>query len=156
MRPAVAGGGAGDVDVPIARQCVDIDAPPEAVMRVLCDFAAYPRFVPDMEESVVLREDPPRWTVRFALRIIRRLEYTLLLHREDDLHLRWSLVEGAFRANSGGWSLEPLNGGARTRATYTLDIDLGMFIPGSVLNSLLHQNLPAMLAAFKARVETAA
>jgi ribosome-associated toxin RatA of RatAB toxin-antitoxin module len=139
--------------VPFAQRTVEVDVPPAALWTVISDFASYPRFLPDMVEATVLRAEPDRWTVRFAVRIIRRLEYTLLLVRESETRLTWSLVEGTFKANTGSWALEPLDGGARTRATYALDLDLGMFVPGSVLKTLLEQNLPATLAAFKARAE---
>jgi len=122
-------------------------------MGVICDFGSYPRFLPDMEEATVLRAEPARWSVRYAIRIIRRVEYTLDHVQEGDTLLRWQLVEGAFKSNSGRWELEPLDGGTRTRATYFLEIDLGMFVPGSVLKTLLEQNLPATLAAFKRRAE---
>lgn len=139
--------------MPVAQRSIEIDVPPAALMRVICDFAAYPRFLPDMVDVTVLRAEPTRWTVKYALRIIRRVEYTLDHVREGDTRLRWALVEGAFKSNNGGWELEPLDGGTRTRATYTLDIDIGMFVPGSVLKTLLEQNLPATLAAFKRRAE---
>ncbi len=144
--------------MPIAQRSIVIDVPPSVLMGVICDFGAYPRFLPDMEDATVLRSEPAsspkRWTVRYAIRIIRRVEYTLDHVREGDTRLRWALVEGAFKSNNGSWELEPLDGGARTRATYTLEIDLGMFVPGSVLKTLLEQNLPATLEAFKRRAET--
>jgi ribosome-associated toxin RatA of RatAB toxin-antitoxin module len=139
--------------MPVVQRSIEIDVPPAALMRVICDFAAYPRFLPDMVEATVLRAEPTRWTVKYAVRIIRRVEYTLDHVREGDTRLRWALVEGAFKSNNGGWELEPLDDGTRTRATYTLDIDIGMFVPGSVLKTLLEQNLPATLAGFKARAE---
>ena len=139
--------------MPCAKSTLDIQVPPSVLMGVITDFAQYPNFLPDMEEATLLRVDPDVWTVRFAIRIIRRIEYTLELHRTGDTGLRWALVEGAFKANSGGWELAPIDGGAGTRATYTLELDLGMFVPGSVLKTLLEHNLPATLLAFKARAE---
>jgi len=124
-------------------------------MAVITDFAAYPEFLPEMMESTVLSAAPGEWTVRFAVRIIRRIEYTLRLVQESDTRLRWSLVSGMFQANSGGWELSPLDGGARTRAAYELDLDVGMFVPGSVMKTLVEVNLPATLSAFKARAESA-
>lgn len=141
--------------MPVARRSVEIRVPPARLMDVICDFGAYTRFVPDMIESTVLRSGEGEWTVKFALSFIRRVEYTLLLRREGDLRLTWSLVEGHFKANSGSWELEPLDGGVATRATYTLDLDLGMFVPGSVLKTLVEHNLPAMLEAFRVRAEAA-
>jgi ribosome-associated toxin RatA of RatAB toxin-antitoxin module len=138
--------------MPAVRRDVLVDVPPAALMAVLCDFAAYSTFLPDMEESTVLRDEGSRWTVRFAVRIIRRIEYTLLLERHGDDRLTWSYVGGAFKANSGGWTLTEEAPG-RTRAVYDLDLDLGMFVPGSVVRTLLDHNLPATLQAFKHRAE---
>ncbi|MFZ5481849.1 MAG: type II toxin-antitoxin system RatA family toxin [Myxococcota bacterium] len=139
--------------MPTARRSIDVDVPPAALMRVITDFASYPRFLTDMEEATVLRSEPGDWTVKFAVRIIRRIEYTLRLRQLSETRLRWSLVEGAFKSNDGGWELDALDGGTRTRATYELSIDLGMFVPGSVLKTLLEHNLPATLEAFKRRAE---
>ena len=143
--------------MPVARAQVEVDVPPAQLMRVVTDFASYPAFLPAMEEASVLAhvDEGTRasWTVRFAVRVVRRLGYTLRLEREGDLRLRWSLLEGAFKSNEGGWVLEPLDGGARTRATYEVDLDVGMFVPGSVMKSVVEQDLPRTLAAFKARAE---
>jgi ribosome-associated toxin RatA of RatAB toxin-antitoxin module len=141
--------------MPTAQRTIDIDVTPEQLMGVLVDFPNYPRFLADMEEAVVLRSeaDGAVLTVKFSVRIIRRLSYTLRLERDGVRSLRWTLVEGAFRSNNGGWDLEPIAGGTRTRATYMLDVDPGMFVPGSVTKTLLEHNLPATLSAFKARAE---
>ena len=121
-------------------------------MSVITDFARYPEFLADMEEAVVVESAPRVWTVRFAVRIIRRIPYTLRLVQESDLSLTWSLVEGMFRANNGRWELAPIPSG--TRATYTLDLDIGVFVPGSVMKTLLGKNLPGTLEAFKKRAES--
>lgn len=142
--------------MPVAQTTIEIDATPAQMMAVITDFAQYPRFVADMQEAVLLRQDTGEWVVRFVIKVIRRIEYTLRLVREDDLHLTWTMVEGAFKSNNGGWVLEPLDGGTRTRATYTLELDIGTFIPGSVLKTLLEHNLPATMAAFKQRAEAIA
>lgn len=139
--------------MPSAKSEFDIRVPPSVLMGVITDFAQYPSFLPDMEEATVLRVDGNVWTVRFAVRIVRRMDYTLELSRTGDTGLAWALVEGAFKLNSGSWELAPIDDGAGTRATYTLELDLGMFVPGSVLKTLLEQNLPATLQAFKVRAE---
>lgn len=123
-------------------------------MAVILDFPRYPQFLPEMSEATVIRHEGDEWVVRYVVHVIRRLEYTLRLVRHDDHSLTWSLVEGVFKSNSGGWTLEPLDEGRRTRATYTLDLDVGMFVPGSVMKTLVGRNLPATLRAFKARAES--
>jgi ribosome-associated toxin RatA of RatAB toxin-antitoxin module len=63
------------------------------------------------------------------------------------------MLEGSFKSNEGGWTLEPIDGGRRTRATYEVDLDVGMFVPGSVMKTIVEQDLPRTLAAFKGRAE---
>lgn len=139
--------------MPAARQSIEMDVAPAALMAVITDFPAYPRFLPEMLEATVLRREGDVWVVRFAVRVVRRLEYTLRLHKESDTRLRWTLVEGAFKGNDGGWDLTPLGDGSRTRADYFIDLEIGMFVPGSVLKTLIETSLPATLAAFKKEVE---
>ncbi len=139
--------------MPAASKSVEVNATPERLMSVITDFTRYPRFLPEMEEATLIRREGDVWTVKFAVRIVRKLEYTLRLEKQSDVKLRWTLVEGAFKANNGGWDLVALDGGTRTRATYTIDLDIGMFVPGSVLKTVLEHNLPSTLAAFKAQAE---
>jgi ribosome-associated toxin RatA of RatAB toxin-antitoxin module len=139
--------------MPAQTLTVDIDASPERVMEVITDFRAYPDFLPEMEAVQLLRESEDEWEVRFAVRVIRRLTYTLRLARGGPLKLEWSLIEGAFKANDGSWTLEELDEGARTRATYGIDLQVGMFVPGNIVRSLTERSLPETLARFKAEAE---
>lgn len=140
--------------MPAAESSVEVNVPPAALMAVITDFARYPEFLPEMVEATVLSHTDRVWTVRFAVRVIRKLEYTLKLVQDTDLSLSWTLVDGVFRSNNGGWTLEALAGGTRTRAAYRIDLDVGMFVPGSVLKTLVGQSLPATLEAFRKRAES--
>jgi ribosome-associated toxin RatA of RatAB toxin-antitoxin module len=137
--------------MPAARRTIEVSVPPEKLMALVTDFAAYPRFLPEMEEATILRRDGDVWVVRFAIRVVRRLEYTLRLEKHTPTRLRWSLVEGAFKANNGGWDLTATPAG--TSAEYHIDLDVGMFVPGSVMKTLVETSLPATLAAFKKEAE---
>lgn len=142
--------------MPAARISFEVDVPPSVLMGVITDFVSYPQFVADMPEAVLLRRDGEEWTVQFAVIVIRRLEYTLRLVRHNGLSLSWTLVEGVFKANSGGWELEALDGGTRTRANYHVELELEMFVPGSVMKTLIERNLPATMDSFKRRAEALA
>ncbi len=146
--------------MPAATSTIEINVPPAVLMAVITDFEAYPSFVTDMQSARVLSHDVGEgrevWNVAFSLNMIRKLSYTLRLERRGLESVRWSLAEGSFRTNEGGWTLVPLDSGARTRATYEVDLDVGMFIPGSVMKTLIQHNLPSTLAAFKARAEARA
>ena len=133
---------------------IEVDVSPAAFMAVLVDFAQYPNFLPWMKSAEVLRrEGSDVWEVRFGIEVIRHLDYTLRLERADHVSLRWSLVEGVFRTNDGTWTLAPIDEGRRTRARYEIDLQVGSFVPGNVLRSLVGRDLPDLLSRFRAEAE---
>jgi coenzyme Q-binding protein COQ10 len=137
--------------MPSATRTVEIDAPPSAVMGVITDFESYPSFLPDMKEARILRHSEHEWDVAFALALIRDLHYTLRLVQSSPLSIRWSLVDGAFQANDGRWELQPRGQG--TFASYTISIQVGTFLPGSIVKGLVERSLPDTLSHFKAEAE---
>ena len=137
--------------MPAAVQTIDVGVAPAALMAVLVDFEHYPDFLDDIVATRILRRHGDVWEVAFEIEVIRTLRYTLRLERHGDERLSWSLVEGLFHQNDGSWTLEPTEAG--TRATYRIDLKTGMFVPGSLLTSLVGTNLPDMLQRFKDRAE---
>lgn len=137
-------------------QSIDIAVPPARVYALIVDFARYPGFVPNQTAVEVIEADPAahRWQARFELSVARRLRYTLDLRGEPERGLTWDLVEGdGMKQNTGGWTLEPLDGGKRTRATYRLAIELDLFVPRTVTKALIERTLPATLEAFRDEAE---
>lgn len=135
-----------------AERTIDIRAPSARVLEVITDFARYPEFVPFMEKTEVLAASDGRWRVRFTLNLIRRVRYVLDLTRIDDSGLTWTLVDGPFRRNDGGWRLEAL-GSDRTRATYFIDVSISGWLPAMVERRLVAESLPATLDAFRTEAE---
>lgn len=133
-----------------ARREIDIPVSPAQLMAVLTDFAAYPRFLPWLHATEILghergeTDQREAWEVRFQLELIRPLTYTLRLERQGQARLSWSLVEGVLRANDGSWTLEPLDSGG-TRATYELDLQVGSYVPGNILEGLRQRELGELL-----------
>jgi len=138
--------------MPAAAHEIEFAAPPGAVMEVLVDFERYPEFLPEMRAARVLRRDDHSWEVAFTLELIRRVQYTLRLERDGESSLRWSMVEGIFRSNDGAWRLAP-QGADATVARYEIDLDPGLYLPGSFVQTLVTRLLPEMLGRFKARIE---
>ena len=138
--------------MPSARQSITIQAASSEVMSLITDFAAYPDFLPEMESTEVLHTEPGAWEVRFTIKVIRQLSYTLRLVQEGPLALSWSLLEGVFRSNDGGWTLVGLEDGT-TQANYWIDVQMGMFVPGNIVHSLVDRGLPQTLSRFKEEAE---
>ncbi len=134
-------------------QSLVVNVPRTDFYEVIRDYESYPAFLPDMEEVRVLVRDGDTVDVHFTLNLIKRIRYVLrLVERPAEFGLDWTLVEGMFKRNEGGWTLEELPGG-KTRASYTIEVSVGVFLPGSLVNKLVGQTLPATLAAFKRRAE---
>ena len=127
---------------------IEIAAPVSVVQEVIWDFASYPEFVPHMERAQILQTNEDEKRVRFTVNILRRLSYTLDLRSTSGKGLVWSLVEGPFQRNEGGWTLQPL-GPDRTRATYHIDVSLNAFTPRFIEDRLITQSLPENLKAFR-------
>ena len=142
--------------MPSASTTVDIDVSPEKMLSVITDFAAYPSFIPEMKEADIVKSADDTWDVCFKIHVIRSLEYTLRLVQRSPTHIEWSLVSGVFKSNNGSWKLVPIRDGAGTRATYSVDISVGMFIPKTVVKNLVGKSLPSMLGQFKRRAESLA
>jgi len=141
--------------MPGATQSIDIDAPRELVFGVIVDYDRYGEFVPHLKKSRVKERGPGYAVVEMRVDLVREVTYTLRIAEDAPRATRWQLVEGPFKRNDGGWDLEDLGGG-RTRASYRIDIDLGLFVPKAIVDKAVGQSLPANLQAFKARSEQVA
>ena len=140
--------------MPSATREIEIDVTPEELMGVITDFESYPEFIPEMVSARIVRQHGDTWEVAFGIHVVRRLDYTLKLIRVSPTRIEWKLVSGVFKSNEGSWNLIALEGGTRTHAEYSVDIQVGMFLPGSLVRSLVGKTLPAMLAKFKDRAES--
>lgn len=139
--------------MPSARHEVDINVTAEQMMSVISDFESYPRFLPEMDSCDVLSSGDGQWDVRFTVKVVKRIRYTLRLKRLDEFRVRWSLVEGAFKVNNGGWDLTPSEDGSSIHAAYFIDLQVGMFVPGSIMRTLVERTLPDTVTRFKAEAE---
>ncbi len=132
---------------------VIIDCSRDDFYSVILDYETYPEFLPDMEDVRVVARDGRTVDVHFTLNLVKQLRYILRLVESPDRYgLDWTLLEGPFKKNAGGWQLEEAEGG-RTHASYTIEVSVGVFLPGTLVNKLVGQTLPATLKAFKERAE---
>lgn len=137
----------------VSREVV-FDVPIETAYAVITDFAQYPKFLKDIRTIRVLKSTKTGAEIYFKLTVFKEIEYVLKFTLKAPTSVTWTLQSGdAFRKNSGSWKLKTLGKDA-TEATYTLDVELGLFMPGMISKMLVANSLPATLNAFKKRIES--
>ena len=92
--------------------------------------------------------------VDYTIQVSKRIQYQLKFVEERPNRLTWSLSSPGklIAENNGSWELEAIDG-ARTRATYTLDVKPRVFVPRAVITRLTTITLPSLLKQFKAEAE---
>lgn len=106
-----------------------INATPEAIMDVIADFDAYPKWAMAVKQAEVITpgSDGRAERVRFRLDAgVVKDEYELAyVWAEDGLAVRWELVKGQMqKAQHGSYVLEPT--GESTKVTYSLTVELAI------------------------------
>lgn len=137
-----------------AEKSIEINAPIETVYAIITDYAKYPEFLDDVKAVKVLSQGGGAARIEQTLSLVKEVTMTLKLTEVPNTSVSW-VTEGGSRflkKNDGGWKLEDLGGG-RTRATYGLDVEVGVWVPKKIVDSLTGSTLPKTLEAFKARAE---
>ncbi|MBI2338889.1 MAG: SRPBCC family protein [Deltaproteobacteria bacterium] len=136
-----------------ASESIEINASPKECYDVITDYGRYPEFLTESKNVVVEKKSGHTAEVTFTLDLIKKFSYTLKMVGKPPHTVAWSFVRGALmKRNDGEWTLEK-SGNGTTRATYSIDIDLGLFVPGAISRMLIGSNLPGMLKSFKKRIE---
>ncbi len=139
--------------MPAASRSVVIDAPPDRVFDVIVDYDRYADVLPEVKEARSRNRRGNEVDVDYGIDVVKRIHYTLHHVEERPRSVRWTFVKGeVMRDNRGSWTLEPTPDGM-TRATYTIEVGVGLLVPRSIVNALVDQSLPKLLEAFKKRSE---
>ncbi len=139
--------------MPAAQESIIINVPKEKFFEVIVDFEKYPEFIPEMKDARVVEHNGNEYVVDFTVVMIKKVEYRLKLVAHPYEKLEWEHVKGFFKKNSGYWLLEEL-GPEKIKATYYVEVEMGMLIPKKLVNELTQKSLPGMLKRFKERAES--
>lgn len=126
----------------------------DALFKVITDYEKYPEFVSGVKKAKLQSRSGSVAKVQYLIDLMKEIDYTLD-HLEDAAagKVTWKLVSSAlFKKNNGGWTLKSVGPG-KTEATYSVEIEFGIPVPGFVLNQLIKSTLPAMMKGFEKRVK---
>ena len=132
-----------------------VNAPTDAVMRVIGDYESYPRWQPEILEAQVLETDDEgrghlvRYRVDakvFTAAYVLRYAYT-------DTTIRWELAESdQLRKLDGAYELAPVDA-ERTDVSYQLEVVPTMRMPGMLRRQAAKRIVDGALRGLKQRVE---
>ena len=139
-------------------QSIVINASPDQVAAVICDFTRYPEWVSATKSVEVLEEyeDGYASQVRFDLDAgLVSDEYTLAYEYAEDIsRIEWHLVEPSRmqKAQDGSYDLVD-NGDGSVTVTYTLSVDLAIGMLGMFKRKAEKVIMDTALTELKRRVE---
>ena len=146
----------------------DIEAPPAVVRDVLLDYDHASKVTDNVAESRVLQKSDREIVV------YQRLKLPVISDRDFTLHTTWGQRgaaltmqfavdnsrgpeprDGLVRLSTlqGGWSLEPIRGGAATHARYRVQIDLAGSVPKWMVSGGAVKNLPKVFEGLRREVK---
>ena len=137
----------------------EIEASIEHVFEVAADVENSPEWQPEIKKAEVVERDPDGRQVLVHTETdakVRRLNAILRFSYTEPTGLSWSQEEGDLKSIEGSWVLEDLGDG-RTRATYSMTVDLGrmlgMVIRGPLVDLMRAQLIESMPGKLKAFIE---
>jgi carbon monoxide dehydrogenase subunit G len=129
----------------------DIDAPLEHVWGLVADVETAPQWQGGLKAIRAIERDSDGRAVLCESESdakVRTLKSTVRFTYGGPTQLRWRQEKGEMKSVDGSWNLEDLGGG-RTRATYSLEVDLGRML-GMVIRGPLVDVLRGMLVNARA------
>ena len=134
-------------------QTILIKSPIQKVYEAVVDFESYPQFLTDVKSAKIALIDDKEMEVTFKLSLIKEITYTLLFELDPPQGVYWKLKTGdMMKANTGSWKLK-MKSDNLTEATYSIDIEFGLWVPKAITQTLIEKSLPQTLSRFKKRAE---
>lgn len=150
-----------------ARVVADVNAPALAARNVIADHDRAPGTLPNVAETrLVAREGNVAWVYeRVYVPVLKDRDYTTRVVEEraadgsGGYRIRFDGAaergppprSGVVRIEliRGAWEFLPIEGGSRTRVTYTVLVDPGGIIPGFIANIATRKALPDVIRALR-------
>lgn len=124
----------------------------EEFFDILIDYEKYPEFLKDVKSCKVIEDKGSEKRVEYGIQVIKDITYVNRHYETRPTEIKWIFEKGdLFKSMKGGWKLEPVNG--KTKATYVIAAEFGLFVPGMIIKTVLSANLPDLMRAYHKRVK---
>ncbi|MCK6599097.1 MAG: SRPBCC family protein [Bdellovibrionaceae bacterium] len=129
---------------------------PEELYKIVTDYARYPEFLSEVKKCEVVKVEGNNKLVEYQVAMIKTVNYKLQMHEnyvENGITLvNWEFVSGdMFKSLKGQWKIEPE--GDHCRATYEVEANFNMFVPGPIANTLVSVSMPNMISSYHKRIK---
>jgi ribosome-associated toxin RatA of RatAB toxin-antitoxin module len=135
---------------------VVIEADPTTCFAEITAYETFPEWQSPVKEIEVLNRDKHGRgrDVRFQIDAkVRQVSYTLRYSYDPPHTISWQYLEGDVKSVDGDYLFEEQDDGT-TNATYSLEIDPGVWLPGRVKKMLTDQVMKRSVEDLKRRVES--
>jgi coenzyme Q-binding protein COQ10 len=131
----------------------EFNCTPEEFFNILKDYEKYPQFLKEVKSCRILEDRGNEKIVEYKVSVIKDVMYLNKQLEMPPNEIRWKFMKGeVFKSMEGSWKLEA-TADNRTRATYWVSAEFGLFVPSMITKTLLSVNLPAMMQAHHRRVK---
>lgn len=138
----------------------EIDAPLDRVWALVQDVESAPEWQGGLKSIHALERDgegrATRCEAKTDAKVLTVKSIVRFTYEGPDT-LRWTQEKGDLKSVDGSWTLEDL-GGDRTRAKYSLEVDLGrklsLLVRGPVVDALRHMLVASRAGELKKQIES--
>lgn len=137
---------------------LEINASPQKCFDTICDFESYPEWQKSIKQAQILdREDGRPLIVEYHLdAILKTISYSLRYSYQDqdptNMVLEWTYVGGDLKNIAGIYTFKEL-APEKTHATFSLDIDIGKWVPKPILKTFKEITMKESIESLKKRTE---
>jgi ribosome-associated toxin RatA of RatAB toxin-antitoxin module len=138
----------------------EIDAPRDRVWALVQDVESAPEWQGGLKSIHALERDGDGRATRCEAETdarVRTVKSIIRFTYDGPSTLRWTQEKGDLKSVDGSWTLEDL-GGERTRAIYSLEVDLGrtlgLLVRGPVLDVIRQMLVGARAGELKKQIES--
>ncbi|OGQ04094.1 MAG: hypothetical protein A3F82_07105 [Deltaproteobacteria bacterium RIFCSPLOWO2_12_FULL_44_12] len=134
-------------------QSILIKTPIQTIYHCVVDFEAYPKFLSEIKSVRIEWCDDKEMEVTFKIQLIKEITYTLHVELDPSRAVYWKLKQGELmKKNTGSWKFK-MKDDNLTEATYSIDVEFGLWVPKAITQTLIEKSLPQTLQRFKKRSE---
>ena len=129
---------------------------PEEFYKLVTDYPKYPEFLTEVKKCDVVKDEGNSKIVEYQVSMIKTVNYKLQM-KENYVDngvstVEWEFVSGdVFKSLKGSWKIEPEGSGCR--ATYQIEAQFGLFVPGPIANTLVNVSMPNMISSYHKRIQ---